>query len=178
MRYFIRLADTEHCVEVVASPTGWLVRDAQGTRTVSIVGEAGACRVLVDGRVVDLSVTDHAGTSKQDSAGQGRTHTLEVFGLGTSHTLSIVSERDRVRADAATATAASQRTLVAHMPGRVVQMRVQPGQHVSKGDALLVLEAMKMENELYADEDLQVLTVCVRPGDALEMGAPLLVVQC
>lgn len=62
----------------------------------------------------------------------------------------------------------------APMPGLVLNVMVAPGQHVHSGDGLLVLEAMKMENELRAQTDGVVKTLHVAPGDAVGKNALLL----
>jgi biotin carboxyl carrier protein len=63
--------------------------------------------------------------------------------------------------------------LEAPMPGRVIAVRVEPGQAVTKGQELLVVEAMKMENALRAPRDGTVKSVAVRPGDMVSAGAVL-----
>jgi len=63
--------------------------------------------------------------------------------------------------------------LHAPMPGRVISVSVAPGDSVAEGAALLVLEAMKMQNELFAASAGVVVRVFVAPGDAVERGAPL-----
>lgn len=60
------------------------------------------------------------------------------------------------------------------MPGRVVRVLCSVGEHVAVGQPLLVLEAMKMENELVAPVDATVTELCVVAGAAIEAGAPLL----
>jgi len=64
-------------------------------------------------------------------------------------------------------------TLKAPMPGLVVRIQVEPGQTVAPGGALLVLEAMKMENELRAAAGGLVRAVLVGPGQAVEKGQAL-----
>jgi propionyl-CoA carboxylase alpha chain len=67
--------------------------------------------------------------------------------------------------------------LVAPMPGKVTDLRVQVGQHVRSGETLLVLEAMKMEHPVRAPEDGVVREVRVALGEQVENGALLLVVE-
>jgi len=67
-----------------------------------------------------------------------------------------------------------RQTLAAYMPGRVVSVAVAPGDAVEPGQALVVLEAMKMQNEIQADRAGIVKTVHVAPGQAVEGGDPLL----
>jgi biotin carboxyl carrier protein len=61
----------------------------------------------------------------------------------------------------------------APMPGLVVRVEVNPGQEVEAGTGLVVVEAMKMENELRAPQRGVVQQVHVRAGDRVEKGAPL-----
>jgi len=67
--------------------------------------------------------------------------------------------------------------LKALMPGRVVDVLVQPGDHVREGQGLLILSAMKMESELKAPEEGVVRAVHVQKGDVVEAGAPLVEIQ-
>jgi biotin carboxyl carrier protein len=62
------------------------------------------------------------------------------------------------------------------MPGRVVRVLAERGRDVEAGDGLVVIEAMKMENELKAPEKGRVDEVAVREGQAVEAGALLLVI--
>ena len=59
----------------------------------------------------------------------------------------------------------------APMPGTILDVRVQNGAKVKKGDVLVILEAMKMENEIQAPCDGTVTSVCVRKGDSVETQA-------
>lgn len=59
----------------------------------------------------------------------------------------------------------------APMPGLVLQVNVEPGQEVQKGDQILILEAMKMENVIKSPGDGVVKAVKVKEGDAVEKGS-------
>ena len=59
------------------------------------------------------------------------------------------------------------------MPGRVVEILVQEGEEVTAGQGVLVLEAMKMENEIRAEHDGTITKIHVQPGQAVEGGDPL-----
>lgn len=65
--------------------------------------------------------------------------------------------------------------IVAPMPGKVLQVPVQPGDHVAAGDTLLILEAMKMETRLTAEAAGSVAEVRVAAGDMVDGGQVLVV---
>ena len=62
------------------------------------------------------------------------------------------------------------------MPGNILKINVSQGQQVKEGDVLLVLEAMKMENEVVATKAGSVAQVVVAKGAVVETGAPLVVI--
>lgn len=64
--------------------------------------------------------------------------------------------------------------LAAPMPATVVTINVEPGQGVSKGDVLIMLEAMKMELPIKAPRDGSVRTIACRPGELVQPGVALL----
>lgn len=60
------------------------------------------------------------------------------------------------------------------MPGKVIEIFVEAGSVVKAGKPLLIMEAMKMENEMRASSDVVVKEVCVKQGDSVESGAVLI----
>lgn len=60
------------------------------------------------------------------------------------------------------------------MPGKIVKVFVKEGDEVKAGTPLLVMEAMKMENEMKASSDVKITKIHVKPGDAVESGATLI----
>ncbi|SMB96305.1 biotin/lipoyl attachment domain-containing protein [Hymenobacter roseosalivarius DSM 11622] len=71
------------------------------------------------------------------------------------------------------ATASKVNELKAPMPGLIVDIRVEPGQTVQKGDPLLVLEAMKMENILKAPSDVTIGAIKINLRDNVQKGQVL-----
>lgn len=63
--------------------------------------------------------------------------------------------------------------VTAYMPGRVVAILAQEGEAVTAGQGIVVLEAMKMQNEIRAEQDGTLARVHVQPGQAVEGGDPL-----
>ena len=74
-------------------------------------------------------------------------------------------------APAAPVAAGAGAKVNAPMPGTILDVRVQNGAKVKKGDVLVILEAMKMENEIQAPCDGTVTSVCVKKGDSVETQA-------
>jgi acetyl/propionyl-CoA carboxylase alpha subunit len=67
--------------------------------------------------------------------------------------------------------------LEAPMPGKVIKVSVEPGQAVKKGDEILVVEAMKMENALRAPKDGTVRRVSAKVGDMVSPGVVLVDIE-
>lgn len=76
-------------------------------------------------------------------------------------------------APAPQAAAAGAVTVSAPMPGKILDVRVSAGQAVKRGDVLMILEAMKMENEIVSPQDGTVASIQVSVGNAVEAGDTL-----
>jgi len=76
-------------------------------------------------------------------------------------------------APAAQAGAAGAVAVTAPMPGKILAVKANAGQAVKKGDVIMVLEAMKMENDIVAPQDGTVASINAAAGDAVEAGATL-----
>jgi biotin carboxyl carrier protein len=68
-------------------------------------------------------------------------------------------------------------SIVAPIPGKILDVRAAVGGRVARGDVLLVLEAMKMENDILASGEGTVKVVHVRPGDTVNSGDVLLLIE-
>ena len=78
-------------------------------------------------------------------------------------------------AAAAPVVTAAGETVKSPMPGVVLKIQVQQGQAVKTGQVLLILEAMKMENEIVAPKDGTVAQIVTSKGASVESGTPLVV---
>ena len=74
---------------------------------------------------------------------------------------------------AASAGAQGSVVVTAPMPGKILAVKANAGQAVKKGDVIMVLEAMKMENDIVAPQDGTVASINAAAGDAVEAGATL-----
>jgi biotin carboxyl carrier protein len=94
---------------------------------------------------------------------------------GYSYDVEALDERTRTIRDltAAAAGPAGPAPLIAPMPGLIVRVNAKPGDTVAAGQGLIVMEAMKMENELRASGAGVVRAVRVAAGDAVEKGTVL-----
>jgi pyruvate carboxylase subunit B len=151
-------------------------------RTFEVVIEEDA--VTVDGVPVPVDLAALPGTPLRHLVAGERAFELSARRLGKGRwaldlggrTLEadVVDERTRViRALAATTPAAGPSPVRAPMPGLVVRVEVEPGQMIQAGQGVVIIEAMKMENELRADAPGVVSRVLVRAGQAVEKGAVL-----
>ncbi len=98
-----------------------------------------------------------------------------VSAAGESWTVDVADERTRrLRDVAGPATAGSHGEVIrAPMPGLVLRVDVEEGQPIEPGAGILVLEAMKMENEIRAAHAGTVSKILVEPGSPVEKGAAL-----
>ncbi len=116
-----------------------------------------------NGRVVDVAVTE-----------RGTGQWLLQFPAGS---ITAVVDGRLSGARGGAAGAAGAQRVTSPMPGRVVRVLVQPGDEVTARQGLVVIEAMKMENELTAVQGGRVREVTVAPGAAVEAGRLLVVIE-
>ncbi|MCB0368870.1 MAG: acetyl-CoA carboxylase biotin carboxyl carrier protein subunit [Bdellovibrionales bacterium] len=60
------------------------------------------------------------------------------------------------------------------MPGKIIEIFVKPGEVVAANKPLLIMEAMKMENEMRTPKDVKIKEICIKQGDSVESGAVLI----
>jgi biotin carboxyl carrier protein len=94
-----------------------------------------------------------------------------------SHEFAVELETARADSAAARRAPAGAARLLAPMPGRIVRVLAEAGQQVEAGQGLVVMEAMKMENELRAPRAGRVAEVHALEGQTVETGALLAVVE-
>ena len=119
--------------------------------------------LLVDGRPSTL-VIEGNGRGQWTIGARGERWDVEAVDERTRHIRSLTGGADRERGAAA---------LKAPMPGLVVRVLAEPGQPVAKGAGVVVLEAMKMENELKATTNAKVKAVRVQAREPIEKGQVL-----
>ncbi len=97
---------------------------------------------------------------------------------GRNYYINLMDER-RLRAGTAQTGGSVQgrQTVSVPMPGKIIAVLVNEGDKVEKGQGLVIVEAMKMENEVRSPIAGEVKEIKVSPGETTEGGAPLLIVE-
>jgi biotin carboxyl carrier protein len=165
MKYFVSLDGRQHEVEV----DGDEVRVGGRRVRATLHGVQGTpMRLLtVDGHSVSFAVTPD-GPGRWTLQHRGEAVVVEVLDERSHHI------RNMVGAGKAQAAGA---VVKAPMPGLVVRVLVEPGARVAHGAGLVILEAMKMENELKAPVPGAVGRVMVKAGQSVEKGQALVVIE-
>ena len=162
MKFVARRGEQTILVEVERSGSSYLVRVGDRQIRADLIEADGHLRSLRldDGR--QFLLTHHR---------EGKTHSVS-FGEGE-----VQLELLDPLALRAETTVKDERTGSANvraiMPGRVVRIMIEAGGEVKRGQGLLILEAMKMENEITAPHDGRVRTIHVQAGQTVENGADL-----
>jgi pyruvate carboxylase subunit B len=125
----------------------------------------GFCSLLIGGTSYLAGITEQDGTIVVDVGGESYTVEVEE------------AIRHALRTRGGGAGGGASRTLTAPLPGRVTHVAVRAGDRVGPGDTLLVIEAMKMENEFKAAAAGRVAEVRVEEGQAVNAGDVLLVLD-
>ncbi len=162
MRYYVTIDGRTFEVELApdhVSVDGTVVRAELAQQPESEIHH-----LLVDGRSYPLVA----------SRGNGRGNWVLVVD-GHRLEADVVDERGRAirRITGASAAPAGPKPVRAPMPGLIVRVDVEVGQTVKQGQGVVIMEAMKMENELKAEAPGIVSKVLVKPGQAVEKGAVL-----
>jgi biotin carboxyl carrier protein len=161
MRYFVTFGGRETAIDVTALPDGrWDVRTGERPIAVDAVSIGGVLSILIDGRVIDLELA-------------GSLPAMEYAAQGTRGEATIETERTRTDPSLVAAARVREAAVVAPMPGRIVRLLVAAGDRVEAGAPLVVIEAMKMENELCAAHAATIARILVEPGVTVEAGAKL-----
>lgn len=161
MKYFVSVQGREFEIDV----DGDHVTASGRTLASSLerVPDTPVRQLVVDGRSLVLPV-EPDGRGRWIVSPHGERYEVEVVDERTRHVRSLTG---------ASGGLAAGGVLKAPMPGLVVRVQVEPGQHVTAGTPMIVLEAMKMENQLKATAAGVVRTIHVAAGAAVEKGKVL-----
>lgn len=165
MRYEVALSEAAPpiSVDVKELPSGELEVEVNGRKVaVDLVALERELSLRIDGTVIDL-VTE------------GEPPELGMIAFGQRAYVRVLSDRMRAALAARSDKSGNaERILKSPMPGRVVKILVAEGDTVKPGQGLIIVEAMKMENELKAKGEGTVATIHVEAGATVEGGAKLI----
>ena len=136
--------------------------DSQFVETVKEV-EPGVYSILLAGKSFEVRAT-----KKPDG--------LQVETRGMSFKAEVRDPRNAARHSRA-ALGTGRQNIAAPMPGKVIRLLVRPGDLVETGQGVVVVEAMKMQNEMRATRPGRVAAVPVRDGDTVTAGDTLVVIE-
>jgi biotin carboxyl carrier protein len=162
--FTIKLGDMEY--PVVAEDDTVIV-DGRAY-TVEITEEG---KVLVDGIAHDVALDGETATVDEAS------YTVQAIGLALAAVAPPIVAAAATPGAAESGVEAGAGAVLAIMPGKIIRVMVKVGQEVAEGEAVCVLEAMKMENELHARQDGTVKAVHVKPGDDVEKDQVLVEIE-
>ncbi|MFN2432210.1 MAG: biotin/lipoyl-containing protein [Gemmatimonadota bacterium] len=161
----VRVAGGEYRVRLSSGGRSrWVsVEDARGAVRRFEVERTGTRGVLLDGVPVEATV----------SGDRGDERTLHVS--GEAWRVDVLTEAEAALAERGTGSrgGSGRASVRAPMPGRVLVVEAREGRPVRRGEALFIIEAMKMENEVRAPADGVVRGLRVAAGDAVEGDQPL-----
>jgi len=166
MKYFVNLGSTTH--EIVVDGHSVTIDGRPARAHIEMVHGTPVCHLVLDGRSHTFAVGAPASSGKWTLVDRGEMVEVEVLDERTRHIQSLVG---------AGKTQKGGGTVKAPMPGLVVKVLVEPGDPVAAGQGLVVLEAMKMENEIKAAAAGVVESVAVSQGQAVEKGAALVMLK-
>lgn len=167
MQYEIEIDGRRSRVAVTRTGTGFSV--AVDDRTIDVQAarvDAYTLSLLLSGTSHEVIVTPAAGSGQL------------VVRVGSTPVAVTLNGRRRWSGGEGHARAsAGPLRVVAPMPGKVVRVLVKPGDAVRARQPLIVVEAMKMENEIRAERDGTIAQVHVQEGSSVDAGAPLVVIE-
>ena len=146
---------------------------------IDVTSTADGSRVRVDGQATDLQV-EAVGPGEYLARQGARREAFHAVRDGDVVHLSWRGRVYRLEEDTDTRRAAHRPVaggLEAPMPGKVIAVKVAPGDAVARGDELLVVEAMKMENAVRAPREGRVKAVSARVGDMVAPGVSLVEIE-
>ncbi|MGD0765865.1 MAG: biotin/lipoyl-containing protein [Dehalococcoidia bacterium] len=166
-KYRLKLGEEQVDVEIEDGPEGPRARIGRVWHKVSFerIGDSAQYSLIIDGSPVRLFAEETP-------------HGYQILIGGRSY--SVATGTAATRAPAETVTAAAEApgeewVVLSLMAGVVQKVLVAPDDFVEPGDILMIIEAMKMQNELRARRAGQVKAVYVTAGQQVEQGTPLLV---
>ncbi len=164
----------------VSAKTGEPVRvglreTGEGLYEITIDGKTVHVDAVKSGPTVYSMIED--GKQFEASIDEKGAHGFDVLVAGRIFHLEAIDERTQLLAGSAHAVASGPQSVEAEMPGKVVLISAAVGETVGEGQGVLVIEAMKMENEIRSPITGVIREISVSEGDTVEAGTALFTVD-
>jgi biotin carboxyl carrier protein len=163
--YYATIQGVEYIIEI-SSETSVTINGTPRTIDYQPLKRGSSCSLLIDGKLYEPMVYDENGG-------------WEIIIKGNRYNVQVEDERERLLRLASGGTSLHQGRyiLTSPMPGLVIDIPVKEGDQVSEGDVLVVLESMKMQNELTAPKDGTVTQIQANVNDNVERKESLLILE-
>jgi biotin carboxyl carrier protein len=166
MKLTVRIGDREVALDLARAGSEWRFRFDSGSECTAGVEqpEPGVYSVLTGGRSYEAYVESGANGALVVTI-DGRRFDIEV------------RDPRQFRPGRGVRGMAGVARLTAPMPGKLVRLLAAPGEQVAAGQPILVIEAMKMQNELRAPKSGRLAAISVREGETVAAGAVLVTIE-
>ncbi|MFQ5602022.1 MAG: biotin/lipoyl-containing protein [bacterium] len=166
MKYFAKLAGLEHEIEINDSDEQISVSLNGKTTPVEIQRIDGShiYSLIMDGHSYQLYIEPQGNSYLV--ALNGKKYSIAVEDEKARRLKSLIKSEEKHQGEV---------KIKAPMPGLIVKITVQEGQEIKSGDRLLIIEAMKMENEIRSHVDGRVKKICIAENDSVEKDVLLMI---
>jgi glutaconyl-CoA/methylmalonyl-CoA decarboxylase subunit gamma len=173
MDLIVRHGEREERVRVRRNGSGYQVTIGERTYEVDAAkAHAGLRSLRIDGSHHEVAVRQERDGATREGT-RGAEPRYRVSTPSSSCLVSVTDPLTHLAAKSHSKGGRRNEKVTAYMPGRVVAILAQEGEAVTAGQGIVVLEAMKMQNEIRAEHDGTLIKVHVQPGQAVEGGDPL-----
>jgi biotin carboxyl carrier protein len=164
MKYITTVNDQEYIIEI----------DQEDQITVNDQEYRVDFQQLSEGSILSLLLNHHSLEAIVEERGQS----WEVLIHGELYSVKVQDERAYrlAKARGMTTEVTGEANVISPMPGLIIEVPVEAGQYIKKGDQVIILESMKMENELRAPRDGTVKKVWVTKGASVEKNEVLVTI--
>jgi biotin carboxyl carrier protein len=174
---------------------GWIAEVEEVVKLKAVIGDreqdlnvqidGGSVRAEVDGRVYELELREpesgcylfFRGSEVHECRVSKRPDGFDVNLHGRNHSVTIVDPKRLRSGQDSDRHHHGLAEITAPMPGKVVRVQIETGATVEKGAGVVVVEAMKMQNEMKSPRAGVVVSINVKPGDTVNAGDVLAVVE-
>ena len=165
MNYEVRINEKLHRLELDYSEGRWLCKlDGKELNIDAVLTRPNVLSILLDGKAYEI---------KRELT----PHDLHLWVGSSRYSVEVSDSRSFRSRKGGTASNQGPQRLAAAMPGKVVRILLQEGARVEAGQGILVVEAMKMQNEIKSPKAGRIQRVMVNDGDALNAGDVVAIVE-